>query len=248
MVWKAFVDTYESQNRKYFEASEVVFHYQQAVVRVGLWASEKKLVGDLFTKEQEILDLGCGAGRFAIGLWREGFRRLVGVDYSSGMVEAARDAAESLGYDIPFEVMDARNLGFEDGRFDAVAFAFNGLLQIPGHENRVAAVREVFRVLKPGGVFWFTGHDQALSSQADHWKRFSESEADANGQQVGDVLEQTESGPMFIRSATRDEMIRILEDSGFVQVESYLRQELANESIAVRDFADECRFWIARKP
>jgi len=245
MVWKAFVDTYESHNRKFFEASEVVFHYQMAVIRVGLWASEQKLIGDLFTKDQSILDLGCGAGRLSIGLWRAGFRNVMGVDYSASMVAAAREAAESLGFAIPYEVMDAREVSFEANRFDGVAFAFNGLLQIPGHENRVKAVEEVFRVLKPGGVFWFTGHDQSLSSQVEHWKQVQERDGQGG---LGDVLEMTEAGPMFIRSATRDEMIDILKAAGFVQVESYLRQELANESAAVREFADECRFWIARKP
>jgi SAM-dependent methyltransferase len=73
---------------------------------------------------------------------------VLGVDLSDAMVKAARQRARDLGLGhAGFERMDAEQLGVPDARFDLVTCAL-GLMYMPDPE---AALREVHRVLLPGG-------------------------------------------------------------------------------------------------
>jgi SAM-dependent methyltransferase len=90
------------------------------------------------------LDLGCGEGRLGAELQRLG-HRVVGVDSSPTMVEAASELIEAT-------VADATALPFEPSHFDLVA-AFMSLHDM---DDLDGAVREAARVLRPGGRFCFS--------------------------------------------------------------------------------------------
>ncbi len=94
-----------------------------------------------------ILDLGCGTG-IVSRILRErlgGAAKLVGVDVSAAMIEKAR----SLAPEIDFREANAMALPFPDGSFDIVLC--QEMLQfVP---DRLVALREVRRVLTPGGRF-----------------------------------------------------------------------------------------------
>jgi len=90
------------------------------------------------------LDLGCGEGRVGERLAELG-HTMVGVDASPMLAAAAR---ERTAYADVVEA-DAAALPFEDGRFD-LAIAFMSLHDM---DDAAAAVREVARVLEPGGRF-----------------------------------------------------------------------------------------------
>jgi len=96
------------------------------------------------------LELGCGTGFFLLNL------KLAGVidsgavtDLSPGMVEVAVRNAKGLGFDVEGRVADAESIPYEDNSFDLVV-GHAVLHHIPDVEQ---ALREVLRVLKPGGVF-----------------------------------------------------------------------------------------------
>ena len=100
------------------------------------------------------LELGCGTGFFLLNL------KLAGVidsgavtDLSPGMVEVARRNAANLGFDIEGRVADAESIPYDDNSFDLVV-GHAVLHHIPDVEQ---ALREVLRVLKPGGRFVFAG-------------------------------------------------------------------------------------------
>ena len=97
-----------------------------------------------------VLDFGCGPGSISVGLARAvAPGELHGVDMEASQVELARSAAEESGQDNAlFHVGDVTNLPFEDGAFD-VAHCHNVLMHVP---DTRAALAEVMRVLKPGGV------------------------------------------------------------------------------------------------
>ena len=90
-----------------------------------------------------LLDLGCGTGQ-SRRVYDGTFARYTGADLSPAAIAAARAAFPADEW----VVADACRLPFEDGRFDVVAFS-SLLHHIPDFP---AAVREGFRVLKPGGV------------------------------------------------------------------------------------------------
>jgi demethylmenaquinone methyltransferase/2-methoxy-6-polyprenyl-1,4-benzoquinol methylase len=99
-----------------------------------------------------VLDLATGTGDLAMAITtRHSDARVVGLDPSRGMLEVAlRKARESsVGARVEFLVGDAESLSFPDGSFDAASMAF-GIRNVP---DRARALREVHRVLRPGGRF-----------------------------------------------------------------------------------------------
>ncbi len=100
-----------------------------------------------------VLDMGCGRGTSA-RLILEIFRpaRLVAFDFDAALIEQARRRLAPLLRDgVEVRVADATRLSFGDGEFDA-AFEVAMLHHIPDWR---AALREIARVLKPGGVLYF---------------------------------------------------------------------------------------------
>ncbi|MGJ3260595.1 MAG: methyltransferase domain-containing protein [Rhodospirillales bacterium] len=98
-------------------------------------------------KGLQILDVGCGDGVLAVNLANSG-AHVTGVDVSERMIEAARARARGDGADISFRVANAGDLPFEDDTFDAVV-AVTVLCFV---EDPEAAIKEMRRVLKPGGL------------------------------------------------------------------------------------------------
>ena len=101
-----------------------------------------------------ILDLGCGAGRTTIALAAMG-HQVVGIDLADRLLEEARRLAPG----IEVRHMDAAQLTFDDGSFDAALFSYNGLDCLYPLATRERCLREVHRVLKPGGVFLLSSHN-----------------------------------------------------------------------------------------
>ena len=104
---------------------------------------------------QPILDLGVGAGR-TIQPLREVSKDYLGVDNSHAMLAASRRRHPG----VRLEHADARDLRLvTDRSIFLVMFSCNGIGMVT-HADRLAIMREVFRVLRPGGVFLFSTHNQ----------------------------------------------------------------------------------------
>lgn len=238
--------------KAYFENEEVVEHYARAAGRLGLWNSEEKVLTRLFSQSDSLLELGAGVGRIAIGLYELGYRHVLATDYSRPMVLRARELCQLLEYPIPFHVADARALEFEDGIFDGAIFGFNGLMQIPLAADRAQALREIFRVLRPGAWFTFTTHDRDRSRHQAFWQaeqaRWVAGTQNPALECFGDRAEALVEGVHFMHVPTVGEVERLLREAGFHVEASIMRSELGEESEAVETFSDDCRFWVAQRP
>ena len=100
------------------------------------------------------LEVGCGTGFFLLNLKQADVLDEGAVtDISPGMVQVAQRNAEQLGFTVDGRVADAESLPYGDSQFDLVV-GHAVLHHIPDVE---LAIREVLRVLKPGGRFVFCG-------------------------------------------------------------------------------------------
>lgn len=121
------------------------------------------------TARRDILDAGCGTGGMLTWLERyAGGGRVAGIDFSADALEfcrsrGLRDVAQASVTALPF---DAET-------FDLVT-SFDVLVQLPGEGSDEEAMREMARVLRPGGVAfvraaayeWMrSGHDEALDTR-----------------------------------------------------------------------------------
>lgn len=99
--------------------------------------------------DARVLDVGCGSGwatRLMAGKATIG--RVVGIDIADEMITLARQTSASFA-NIEFQVASAEKLPFSDGEFSH-AFSMESLYY---YADMLNALREIRRVLKPGGRF-----------------------------------------------------------------------------------------------
>jgi cyclopropane fatty-acyl-phospholipid synthase-like methyltransferase len=151
---KQVSDFYDVYTHVLLSSWDVNFHY-------GYWLSDDESVAvavrrmtdvliDLLALRpgERMLDVGCGIGEPAIRLSATVEADITGVSINRGQVVEANRRAEVAGVAgrVRFEEADALQLPYGSGNFDA-AWAFESLL----HMDRDKALREIHRVLRPGG-------------------------------------------------------------------------------------------------
>jgi ubiquinone/menaquinone biosynthesis C-methylase UbiE len=99
-----------------------------------------------------VLDVGCGEGTSTIRLAKS-CKAITGVDYSQTLINQA--AQKKSGID--FKVNDVLELDklFPEAKFDAVV-SIRCLINLPEKEMQYKALENMFKVLKPGGLLFFS--------------------------------------------------------------------------------------------
>lgn len=121
----------------------------------GLSTQEDALVQRYFpVRGARMLDIGCGYGRTTVPLHRMGYR-VVGLDIVERMIVEARKSHP----EVPWVLMSATDLAVPDASMDYVLFSANGIDCISPLERRAQALREIHRVLRPGGCFIYSAHN-----------------------------------------------------------------------------------------
>ena len=156
---------------------------------------------------ENVLDVACGTGLVSLAAARavgpEG--RVLGVDLSELMVQAARKHAQSQGLEnAAFERMDAENLVLPDASQDAVLCAL-GLMYMPEPER---AVNEMQRVLRPGGRMVLAVWGERARCG---WSALFP---------IVDAEVASDVCPLFFRLGQGDTLARLCADAGFENVEA----------------------------
>lgn len=101
---------------------------------------------------QKVLDIATGTGDFAIEASKLKGIHITGIDISEGMLDVGRKKIrkKELEDRIQFLKADSEDLPFDDNGFDAAIVGFG----VRNFENLEKGLAEIYRVIKPGGVFY----------------------------------------------------------------------------------------------
>ena len=162
--------------------------HHESVLRSHRWRTAENSAAYLLpalVPGTSLLDVGCGPGSVTIDLAaRVAPGVVVGVDRSEAVVEIARSAAADAGRtNTTFEVGDAYELPFDDDSFDVV-HAHQVLQHLT---DPIAALREMRRVAKPGGLVAVRDSDYSAmtwyppSAGLEEWNALYHEVTEANG-------------------------------------------------------------------
>ncbi len=180
-----------------------------------------------------IADVPCGNGRLTLELAARGFA-VTGVDLTVTFLDDARRAAREKNLPARFEQHDMRELPWRE-EFDH-AFCFGNSFAYFDHAGNLAFLRAIHQILKPGGTFaletrfcaealfpqplgrrWYPLEDLLFLHDAQYYP--------ATGQLVSQYTlllnGQTEKKQAVYQTYTYRELVQMLREAGFVQVEGF---------------------------
>lgn len=140
--WNEFSDEYQREHNQQLRSGEIAW---------GTWSipeSDLHALDDVLDKD--VLELGCGAAQWSIKLGRAGAHP-VGIDIADAQLRHAVESLRQTPVRVPLVQASAEALPFAPHSFDIV-FCDHGAMNFT--DPRVT-VREVARVLRPGGLFAF---------------------------------------------------------------------------------------------
>ena len=100
-------------------------------------------------RDNMVLDVGCGYGRTLDELYHDGYRNLIGIDFSKGMIERGKQQFPYLD----LRVKENAKISLPDASIDAVIL-FAVLTCIWTNEEQEQLLTEIRRILKPQGILY----------------------------------------------------------------------------------------------
>ena len=150
--------------------------------------------------DDRILDFGCGYGRCLGELFNSGYRNLIGIDFSPAMIAAA-----SAQYpEITFQVVQSLPIPLPAASVDG-ALLFSVLTCVPTDEGQRAIIKELRRVLRPGGLLYLS--DLTLQTDERNLARYARDQAKYGTYGVFDLPEGVtvrHHDPGWIETLTTD--------------------------------------------
>jgi len=185
------------------------------------------------------LDLGCGSGVLGQRLTLSGLQgSYLGLDFSEPLLTEARLGVEGLPAHAGFELFyRPANLMLPEWVDGLAMEAFDGILafavfhHLPGAEKRQQLVKQIYSLLKPGGIFihseWQFDHNPKLAARVQPWSTAGLSTADV---EQGDYLldwrhytagQNDEPGLRYVHLFTELELKALADSAGFTILDQF---------------------------
>ncbi|KAG0163640.1 Methyltransferase-like protein 10 [Apophysomyces sp. BC1015] len=172
---------YDRENDNFKEIGDIgeIWFGEDSVERMVEWVAE-----NVEDKETKVIDLGCGNGHLLLALADEGYRNLVGIDYSEPAVQLAKSVAEQREYPwINYQAVDFLNddswrtehynVVLDKGTYDAISL--NPDQQKAKEEGRAGPreqyVEAVRKMISPQGVFLITSCNWTKEELTENFKQ-----------------------------------------------------------------------------
>jgi len=124
-----------------------IWNWETSAGRIR-WARRVKMLSSHLKPEMTVLELGCGTGSFTRELARSG-AEVFAIDVSPQLLEIAD--ANCSAPNVQYQIQNAYALTYSEGTFDSVVGS-----SVLHHLEIEAALREIYRVLKPRGTILLT--------------------------------------------------------------------------------------------
>lgn len=203
----------------YLHSPELADGYEAGLAGSSLFHLDVAFVREHCTPPGRLVDLGCGTGRLLRELAGQGYTG-TGVDLSPEMLRVARE--RSAGLTLTWVEANLTDLSaLPDGSFDQAACLFSTLGMIRGASQRLQALREANRILRPGGTFILHVHNRwwrLYDSPGRRWllaDLFGWRERDLEPGDHRMPVHQGIAG-LVLHLFTRGEIVRLLGQAGFV--------------------------------
>lgn len=237
-VAEKYLEIYTAQlnkNLTVYNHPAVVEKYQKE----SLYGPEEIIFNDFFIPRGKTLDIGCGAGRTTINLHKKGFA-VTGIDFAENMIKQAKQNYPELD----LELMDVTKLQFPSNTFDNILFSFNGLDYLYPKSNRLAALEEIYRALKPKGVFAFSSHNSKFIPNSPG--RIKNWLLNIHHLILGSnyYIDRQKHGDLFTFRANPSSQVAYLDKVGFKVIKILSRYTVKNWLV---QFRDPWPYYVCRK-
>jgi len=115
--------------------------------------------------EEEIVEIGFGTG-INLKFYPDNVKKIIGIDSNKGMLNKIRKKSRNCKIDLELIHQSAESLPFPENSISAVVSTYT-LCSI---ENIISALKEILRVLKTGGRYYFLEHGLADNPKIQKWQ------------------------------------------------------------------------------
>lgn len=205
--------------KQWFRRREQVAHYT-ATLDDGLSAAEAWLLASLGS-HQHVVDLDCGAGRVALALAQQ-YPTITATDISYELLLRGQQVAQARRLHIQFIQVEPLQLPFRTASI-SLALAFKVYCYIPSRSLRIQYLREIARVLQPGGVLAMTHYvtpaEWIAAAYDESYQRIARDYVTLEPGDTFAVLdEDDDSCYSYVHWFTEQELHEELEESGLEMI------------------------------
>ncbi len=115
--------------------------------------------------EDEILEIGFGTG-INVKYYPENVKKIIGVDVNEGMLNQFKKKSSDTKLEIQVLNQNGETLPFSDSTINGVVSTYT----LCTLKNITSALNEIYRVLRPGGKYYFLEHGLADNPKTQKWQ------------------------------------------------------------------------------